>query len=146
MPSLVSWTQTRMFVKSPLESSYIDVLLGLLPVKMTIGIFFSSYAFLFWNDFPAGIYLLKVNSRNTRTRCKMCSKLTIKVEVRRQWRRSGIFIVNFEHISHLVLVLLLLILNIWLLVRLYLMIFWSFHSKVLHQSLISFLKIMTDRK
>ena len=27
---------------------------------------------------PAGIYLLKVNNRNTRTRCEMCSKLTIK--------------------------------------------------------------------
>ena len=30
---------------------------------------------------------------------------------RRQWRRSGIFIVNFEHISHLVLVFLLLTLS-----------------------------------
>ena len=30
---------------------------------------------------------------------------------RRQWRRSGIFIVNFEHIPHLVLVFLLLTLN-----------------------------------
>ena len=28
------------------------------------------------------------------------------------WRRSGVFIFNFEHISHLALVLLLLILNI----------------------------------
>ena len=27
------------------------------------------------------------------------------------WRRSGVFIVNFEHISHLVLVFLLLTLN-----------------------------------
>ena len=27
----------------------------------------------------------------------------------RQWRRSGVFIVNFEHISHLVLVFLLLL-------------------------------------
>ena len=26
---------------------------------------------------PAGIYLLKVNNRNTRTRCEICSKLTI---------------------------------------------------------------------
>ena len=31
--------------------------------------------------------------------------------LRRQWRRSGVFIVNFEHISHLVLVLLLLTLS-----------------------------------
>ena len=27
---------------------------------------------------PAGIYLLKVNNRNTRTRCEICSKFTIK--------------------------------------------------------------------
>ena len=60
---------------------------------------------------PAGIYLLKVNNRNTRTRCEICSKLTIKTPERRQWRRSGVFTVNFEHISHLALVFLLLTLN-----------------------------------
>ena len=32
----------------------------------------------------AGIYLLKVNNRNTRTRCEICSKLTIKTPKRRQ--------------------------------------------------------------
>ena len=41
--------------------------------------------------YPVGIYLLKVNNRNSRTRCEVCSKLTM-------------FIANFEHISHLVLV------------------------------------------
>ena len=51
----------------------------------------------------AGIYLLKVNNRSTKTRCKICSRLTIKIPERRHWRRSGIFIVNFEHISHFVL-------------------------------------------
>ena len=56
-------------------------------------------------DYPAGIYLLKVNNRNSRTRCEICSKLTIK------WRRPSVFIVNFEHISHLVLVFPLLTLN-----------------------------------
>ena len=61
---------------------------------------------------PVGIYLLKVNNRNTRTRCKICSELTIKTPERRHWRRSGVFIVNFEHISHLVLVFLLLTLSI----------------------------------
>ena len=60
---------------------------------------------------PAGIYLLKVNKRNTRTRCEKCSELTVKIPERRHWRRSGIFIVNFEHISHYVLVSLLLILS-----------------------------------
>ena len=31
---------------------------------------------------PAGIYLLKVNKRNTRTRCEICSKLTIMIPER----------------------------------------------------------------
>ena len=31
--------------------------------------------------------------------------------LRRHWRRSGVFIVNFEHISHLVIVFLQLILS-----------------------------------
>ena len=47
--------------------------------------------------------MFKVNNKNTKTRCKICSKLTIKTPQQRQWRRSGVFIVNFEHISHLVL-------------------------------------------
>ena len=50
--------------------------------------------------YPAGIYMLQVNNRNTRTRCEICSKLTIKIPERRQWHRSGAFIFNFEHISH----------------------------------------------
>ena len=56
---------------------------------------------------PTGSYLLKVHNRNTRTRCEICLKLTIKTPERRQSRRSGAFIVNFDHISHLVLVFLL---------------------------------------
>ena len=63
---------------------------------------------------PAGIYLLKVNNKNTRTRCEISSKLTIKTPEHGHWRRSGVFIVNFEDISHLVLVFLLLTLNIQL--------------------------------
>ena len=41
--------------------------------------------------FPSGIYLLKVNNGNTRTRCEICSKLTIKTPEQRQWRRSRVF-------------------------------------------------------
>ena len=41
---------------------------------------------------PSGIYLLKINNRKTRTRCKICSMLTTKTS-----ERSGIVIVNFEH-------------------------------------------------
>ena len=62
-------------------------------------------------DLPVSICLLKVNNRNTRTRCEICSKLTIKTPERRHWRRSGVFIDNFEHISHFVLVFLFLTLN-----------------------------------
>ena len=63
---------------------------------------------------PAGIYLLKVNNRNTRTRCEICSKLTINTPEQRQLRLSGVFIVNSEHISHLILMFLLLSLNMQL--------------------------------
>ena len=38
----------------------------------------------------------------------VCSKLTIKTPERRQWRRPGVIIVNFEQISHLVILFLLL--------------------------------------
>ena len=48
--------------------------------------------------------MVKVNNRNTKTRCEIRSKLTIKTPEPRQWRRSGAFIVNFEHISHHALV------------------------------------------
>ena len=57
-------------------------------------------------NFPADIYLLKVSNRNTRTKCDTCSELTIRTPERRQWLRSVVFIFNFEHISHLVLVFL----------------------------------------
>ena len=33
----------------------------------------------------AGIYPLKVNKRDTRTRCEICSKLTTKIAERHQW-------------------------------------------------------------
>ena len=62
---------------------------------------------------PANDYMFKVNIINTRTRCEICSKLTIKTPDRRQreicsmliiktskwrhWHRSGVFIVNFQN-------------------------------------------------
>ena len=49
-------------------------------------------------NFPAGNYMFRVNNRDTRARCEIC---------------SGILIVNFEHISHLLLVFLLLTLSGW---------------------------------
>ena len=49
------------------------------------------------NTFPASIYLFKVNGRNTKNRFEICLDLTIKTPERRHWRRSGVFIVHFEH-------------------------------------------------
>ena len=46
--------------------------------------------------YPIDIYLLKVNNINTRIRCEICSKSTIKTLEQRHWRRSGVFIVNFD--------------------------------------------------
>ena len=54
---------------------------------------------------PVGIYPLTVNNRDTRRRCKICSNGFV------HWLRSGVSIVKSEHISHFVLVFLLLSLN-----------------------------------
>ena len=35
-------------------------------------------------QFPAGNYMFKVSKRNTRTRCEICSKLSIKTPERSQ--------------------------------------------------------------
>ena len=56
----------------------------------------------------ASSYMFKFNNRNTRTRCEICLKLTLKKAERRHWRRSDVFIVNFKYISHRCLVFLLL--------------------------------------
>ena len=50
--------------------------------------------------------------RNTRTISENYSKLTIETLERRQWRGSGVFNVNFEQISSIVLVFPMLTLNI----------------------------------
>ena len=55
--------------------------------------------------------LLKVNNRNTRNKTEICSELIIKTPERHYWCLSGVFIVNFEHISYLVILFLLLTLS-----------------------------------
>ena len=82
-------------------------------------------------EIPDSNSMFKVNNRNTRTRCQLCLKLTMNTPERRQellenivnrlkpltiseksfMCRSGIFTVNFEHISHLAIVSLLLTLS-----------------------------------
>ena len=65
------------------------------------------------NCYPAGNCMFKVNDRNTRTRCDICSKLTIKTPERRQesfwclycqlWTYStpcfSLPVVNFEQVN-----------------------------------------------
>ena len=47
----------------------------------------------FDNLIPTGIYLLKFNSRNTRTGCEISLKLTINIPEQRQ-RRSDVVLKN----------------------------------------------------
>ena len=60
---------------------------------------------------PADIYLFKVNNENPRAVYEICLKLTIKTPEYRHWQCFGVFIVNFEHISHRGLMFLLLTLK-----------------------------------
>ena len=57
------------------------------------------------------IYLFKFNNKNTRKWCDLCSSSTKKNTSCFYCQLSGVFIVNFEHISDFFLVLLLLILK-----------------------------------
>ena len=61
--------------------------------------------------YPDNIYLFKVDNGNTRTMNKNCWNLKVKKTERCYWYRSGDFFVNFEEISQIGLVLLLLTLN-----------------------------------
>ena len=56
---------------------------------------------------PTIIYLIKVSNRNTKNKCEIGSKLTIKIAE----QLSTVFIVDFGYISHLFLVFLLLFLK-----------------------------------
>ena len=82
-----------------LQSNFIEITLrhGCSPVTL---LYISEHLFL---RTPVDVI------QNSLERVEICSKLTIMIPDRRQWRRSGIFIVNFEHISHPLLVFLLLL-------------------------------------
>ena len=54
--------------------------------------------------YPVKTYLFRVRNGNTRKRCKICSEVTIKTPERRRWR-FGVFVVTFEYILHVFLVL-----------------------------------------
>ena len=46
---------------------------------------------------PAGNYMFKVNNKNTRTRCGICSKLKIKTPKRHQQIKSLLLILKIFH-------------------------------------------------
>ena len=64
-----------------------------------------------FNGFSTGIYSVKANNGNTFTMYEICSKLTIRTPEENHWHRSGVFTVNSEQISYIVLVFLMLTLN-----------------------------------
>ena len=64
-----------------------------------------------WRHYNVIILVKTVFQPETKTRDEICSKLTIKIQERRQCCQSGAFTVNFENTSRLVLVFLLLTLN-----------------------------------
>ena len=68
--------------------------------------------------YPAGNYMFKVNNRNSRTRCELCLKLTIKIPERRHDVVLVSLLITLKHISHLVLVFILNIVHITLNVQL----------------------------
>ena len=54
----------------------------------------------------SGNYMFEVNNKNTKTKCEICSKLTIKTPERRQYSLASfgwVFFVNSEDISRLAL-------------------------------------------
>ena len=60
---------------------------------------------------PTDIYLFKVNNRKTRKRCDIYFKVNNKNTRTMSLRSFSCFLINFEHISYLFLVFLLLSLN-----------------------------------
>ena len=69
---------------------------GCLTLLGDMPVIWNSWPILLVSVFLAGIYLLKVNNRNTKTRREICSKLALKTPEPHHWRRSGIFIVNLS--------------------------------------------------
>ena len=53
----------------------------------------------FCYSYPANMHLLNVNKRNTKKRCKICSKLIITTRKRRHWCRSSVSIIDFEQVN-----------------------------------------------
>ena len=112
---VTSWSSLRHDFMTDRQNQYLALVL----VKSFFVVFWRfKMVRTFGNDsctlilfYPTGNYMFTVNNRNAKTRCGICSKLTIKTPERRNWNRPGVFIVDSEHISHLALLFLLLTLS-----------------------------------
>ena len=66
--------ETRKLIPSPKVATYdLQPTMSAMEVGQAVRKIFKRF-----RSSPASIYLLKVNNRNTRKKCEICSKLTIK--------------------------------------------------------------------
>ena len=86
------------------DSLWLSTILLHQEIRWNYEIFCSDYY-----GFSCAIYLFKTNNENIRTISEICSRLIIKTTEQRRRLSSSIFIVNFEQISHIVLIFLLLL-------------------------------------
>ena len=73
MPPVSFWSLSLSFFPNRLNQ---------LNQYMPLVSFSTPYRLVSQREYPAGIYKSKVNNRNTRTRCEICSKLTLKTPKR----------------------------------------------------------------
>ena len=85
----------------PIVDSLLSEITGCVPPSLLKN---ESVMSVFLVNFSAGIYQFKVNNANISIMYEICSKLVTKaIEQRCHLRCSGDFIVNFEHILHIIL-------------------------------------------
>ena len=75
---------------------------------------FTDLKFIFSNMRFGYIQQFEICFLDTKIGCETYSELKMKTPEWTQWHRPDVFIINFEHISHLVLVLLFLTLSMYL--------------------------------
>ena len=114
LPSNLGRASSKLHVRLTRVIIFIYMYCDLIKIKKTresecIIILWRSSILLWFYDIS--LLAFSFSNGNTKARCKIFSKLTRKNSQWSQWRCFGVFIVNFEQRSHLILVLLLLSLN-----------------------------------
>lgn len=72
-------------------------------IDWTIEYWWYNYCITDWNT-PASIDLFRVSNGNTKLSCEICPELASKTLEQHCWRWSGIFFVDFEQVSHIIMV------------------------------------------